>query len=91
MEQLRLSTQLVEELKGVLCAADERARNNVVTAQYLAAIIGYLVGQQQGLSTDDKQQLHEELSAFIKHVMDDVAQTTAQRQQAFGIWRPGES
>ena len=95
MEQLKLSEKLVEELRQVLISVDNRASDPYVMVQYLAAIIGYLVGRQE-ISTAQKSEIHEELSAFTKHVMDDIDQSVRQRKhqssptEAFGIWRPGD-
>ncbi len=95
MEQLKLSDKLVEELRRVLVSVDNRASDPYVMVQYLAAIIGYLVGRQE-ISMAQKSEIHEELSAFAKYVMDDIDQTLRQRKQqpspseAFGIWRPGD-
>ena len=95
MEQLKLSDKLVEELKRVMIAVDKRANDPYVMVQYLAAIIGYVVGRQE-ISMAQKSEIHEELSAFAKHVMDDIDQTVRQQKQqpssaeAFGIWRPGD-
>ena len=96
MDQIKLSDRLVNELKAVLIAEDERARDSYVTMQYLAAIMGYLLGKQ-GIAMEQKLEVYTELSAFAKHVMDDIDQTMQRSKQqagsseAFGIWRPGDS
>ena len=95
MEQLKLSEQLIRDLQQVLVSVDERANDPFNMVQYLAAVIGYQIGRQN-ISTQQKQQLHQELSAFVKHVIDDIDQTLQRREhqatsgQAFGIWKPGD-
>ena len=96
MDQIKLSDRLIDDLQAVLVAADEHAKDAYVTMQYLAAIMGYLVGKQR-ISMQQKQEILTELSAFAKHVTEDVDQTLTTRKQqagaseAFGIWRPGDS
>ena len=96
MDQIKLSDRLIDDLQAMLIAEDEHAKDAYVTMQYLAAIMGYLVGKQ-GIATQQKQEVLMELSAFAKHVMDDIDQTIQRRKQptgtseAFGIWRPGDS
>ncbi len=92
MSQLKLSDKLINEIQADLVSVDERAQDPYVMLQYLAAIQGYVVGRQQ-IETVDKRQIQEELSAFTKHVMDDVDNSMRQRNQqprgeALGIWRP---
>lgn len=97
MEQLKLSDRLIEDLQRVLISSDDRAKDAYIMVQYLAAVMGYVVGKQE-ISTPEKAEIHEHLSAFAKHVMDDIDQTLQQRGQqstasaaeAFGIWKPGD-
>lgn len=92
MSQLKLSDHLINEIQSDLVSADKSARDPYVMLQYLAAIQGYIVGRQQ-IDSGEKRQIHEELSAFAKHVLDDVDNTIRQQSQtprgeALGIWRP---
>ena len=99
--ELKLSQPLVQKLLQDLCANDPECKNEMVACQYLAAVIGYLVGAQN-FSAEQKKEMTDELTAFVHHVMTDVAnqQVTPQQQQtpaspdpsqAFGIWRPSKS
>ncbi len=96
MDQIKLSDRLIDDLQSVLIAEDEQAKDPYVTMQYLAAIVGYLVGKQ-GITTAQKQEVLTDLNAFAAHVMGDIDQTVQKRKQqsgaseAFGIWRPGDS
>lgn len=99
MSQLKLSAQLVEQMQQMLVQHDESASDPGVASQYLAAIVGFLLGQQD-MPADRKQEILEELGAFMKHVADDVEKQRSQAapppparppQEAFGIWKPPAS
>lgn len=94
MDQLRLPKELIDKVQQVLVDEDERAKNPLLAGQYLAAIIGFIVGNHD-LPTGEKNEIMNELNAFAKYVYDDI---TKQRQvtmqpkgDAFGIWKPGDS
>lgn len=94
MDQLRLSKELIDKVQQVLVDEDERTKNPLLAGQYLAAIIGFIVGNHD-LPTGEKNEIMNELNAFAKYVYDDI---TKQRQgamqpkgDAFGIWKPGDS
>ncbi len=93
MSELKLSTKLVQGIQGVVIDQDERARDVGVLLQYLAAVMGYLMGNQN-TSDHDRQAFMDELKAFAQHVMDDCAQQQRQRrqapQEAFGYWDPND-
>ncbi|MBT8112502.1 MAG: hypothetical protein KJO81_12170 [Gammaproteobacteria bacterium] len=93
MDQLKLSRELIEKIEKVLVEEDERAKNPLLAGQYLAAIIGFIVGNHD-LPSGEKNEIMNELNAFAKYVYDDI---TKQRQQtmqpvgeSFGIWKPGD-
>jgi len=57
--------------------------------QYLSAIIGFLLGQEE-MSEPQKQEVLEELLAFAGQVAADVTrQKSEQMQSASGVWKPG--
>ncbi|MBX2839731.1 MAG: hypothetical protein KTR35_22935 [Gammaproteobacteria bacterium] len=94
MSELQLSAQLVQQIQDVITKHDESASDPGVTSQYLAAIIGFLLGQQ-AIPEQQKTEIIENLGAFMKHVADDVAKQSQQKappppppQDAFGIWKP---
>lgn len=95
MSELQLSATLVQQIQDVITKHDESASDPGVTSQYLAAIIGFLLGQQS-ISEQQKTDIIDNLSAFMKHVADDVAKQSQQQapppppppQEAFGIWKP---
>ncbi len=92
MDQLQLSQQLINSVQDALMAADERARDPLVAMQYMSAIIGYALGKVN-MTTADKQDALEQLSALTRYVMEDVQrqqQARAPAGEVFGIWRPGD-
>ena len=96
MSELKLSAQLVNDVQALLQQHDEHATDPGVTSQYLCAVVGFLLGQQE-MPQDKKDEIIENLGAFIKHVADDVGRQSAKsappppappQQEAFGIWKP---
>ncbi len=94
MDQLKLSKELIDKIQQILVDEDERAKNPLLAGQYLAAVIGFIVGNHD-LPTGEKNEIMNELNAFAKYVYDDI---TRQRQvgmrpkgEAFGIWKPGDN
>lgn len=79
----------------MLAKHDSAAEDPGVASQYLAAVIGFLLGQQE-MPSDQKREILEELAAFTTHVANDVDEQRRQpppppappQQQAFGIWKP---
>jgi len=96
MSELKLSHELVNELRSVVNKHDDKAQDPGVASQYLCAVVGFLLGQQD-MPEERKKSLVEELSAFMQHVVDDVgrqqkapppAAAPPPPQEAFGIWKP---
>ncbi len=96
MSELKLSHELVNELTAIVKKHDDKADDPGVTSQYLCAVVGFLLGQQD-MPTERKKSLVDELGAFMQHVVDDVSrqhQAPAAStpppppQDAFGIWKP---
>ncbi len=95
MSELQLSAKLVKDLQDVIAAHDPSATDPGVTSQYLCAVVGFLLGQQE-MPEQQKTEVIDNLGAFIKHVADDVAKQSQQAkpppppppQDAFGIWKP---
>ena len=94
MSELQLSTKLINEIQAVLEQHDAGAKDPGVCSQYLCAVVGYLLGQQD-MPQAQKTEVLDELSAFMKHVVDDVSQQQSKPAKpapppidAFGIWKP---
>ena len=91
MEPLKLSDELVADLQGVLASHDERAKDGGVAIQYYAAVMGYVLAQQD-YSIAQKKEFLEQLNAFSHHVFDDcVSQSQPVTDDAMGKWRPGDA
>ena len=90
MSQLKLSTQLVEQMHQFLIQHDENAQDPGVASQYMCAVVGCLLGQQ-GMPEVQKEEILEQLFAFTRHVADDIAQqmSAPPPQAEVGIWKPG--
>ncbi|MDE0250667.1 MAG: hypothetical protein OXK72_06630 [Gammaproteobacteria bacterium] len=93
MDQLKLSKELIENIQRILVDADERAVNPLMAGQYLAAILGFIVGNHN-LPSGEKNEIMNELVAFTKYVYEDVIRqrenTMRPQGEAFGIWKPGD-
>lgn len=91
MSQLQLSGKLIKDVRDLLAAHDSAAEDPGVASQYLSAVIGFLLGQED-MPEPKKQEVLEELMAFANHVAADVQrQKTDQAQSASGVWKPGMS
>ena len=90
MSQLNLSTQLVSQMHQFLIQHDDNARDPGVASQYLCAVVGCLLGEQN-MPEAQKQEILEQLFAFTRHVAQDIAQQMhgAPPQAEVGIWKPG--
>ncbi len=95
MSELQLSGKLINDIKAVLEQHDAGAKDPGVCSQYLCAVVGYMLGQQD-MPPTQKIEVLDELNAFMKHVVDDVSQQQQPKQaapapppiDAFGIWKP---
>ena len=90
MSQLKLSTQLVSQVHDFLIQHDENAQDPGVASQYMCAMVGCLLGQQD-MSESQKEEMLEQLFAFARHVTQDIAQQmhAPPPQAEVGIWKPG--
>ena len=93
MSQLQFSAQLVRSLHQLIVDHDDNAEDQGIAAQYLAAAIGFMLGEQ-AMDQLQKRDVLEQLFAFAQHVVDDVEkqkQMVPPKQNAFGVWKPGRS
>lgn len=89
----------MQQLLTTLVEHDERAEEDSVATQYLAGTIGFLLGREERLTREQKDEILQELAAFAGRVVEDVeshrGQEEAPQQQqpqageAEGVWRPG--
>ncbi len=89
MSELQLSDQLIRSVQETLKKHDQRSEDELIAVQYLAAIIGLVIGKQS-LPAQEKKEFLEHLYAFSNQVLDDTTQDMQQPtpQEAFGIWKP---
>jgi len=82
--------QLVKQMHESLIQHDENAKDPGVASQYLCAVVGCLLGQQD-MPAQQKEEILEQLFAFTRHVADDIAQQVSAPppQAEVGIWKPG--
>lgn len=104
-QELQLSIDMVRDLQERLKENDERCADPGVASQYLAAVIGFLLGQISA-ETDQKKEFLRQLQEFAAGVIDDVeaqqemqsaqpgsgvgAAEGPQEQQKSGIWTPDD-
>lgn len=85
---IQLSSEMISDLKAVITKADPAAENDLYFMQYLSAVTGYVLAQQDqpGL---DKKGLLDDLTHFMGQVLQQVEQDMKPPEDAFGIWKPG--
>jgi len=103
-QELQLSVELVRDLQERIKQDDARAADAGVTAQYLAAVMGFLLGQINA-ETDKKKEFLQQLHEFAAGVVDDVeaqqemqsaqpgggnGQAVPGPEETSGIWTPGD-
>ncbi len=92
-DEFQLSDDLFQDLKAALIEHDSRASDDLLAAQYFAAMTGYIMAHQQ-MAPPKKRELLGQLNEFSGYVLDQVEQQTMPpppSQDAFGIWRPGDA
>lgn len=92
MSELKLSKELIDDLKQRMEQNDPEAADPVTFAQYLSAIMGYTVSDITA-PADKLRDLVEQLGTFSMQVFDQEMQKKEAPplmpgQEAFGIWRP---
>jgi hypothetical protein len=97
MSDIQLSPELFQRIQQAIIEQEPEAQQDSgVMMQYLAALMGYILGSQQGMPSHTKEEFMEELSDFARHVMRDADAKVQQQRQtqaanAFGIWTPPAS
>lgn len=91
-DSLQLSGDMIQRLQEVLVESDPRAKEPIVTVQYLAAVTGFLVAQMSDPIAQRKDYL-QQLAEFTHSVFLDVEsrkRPAQPPQEASGVWRPGD-
>ena len=90
MEPLKISDELIAELQNVIVKHDERAKDGGVAIQYYAAIIGFVLAQQE-YPMDQKKEFLNHLFGFANHVFEDNSRPSQPPPvEAMGKWKPGD-
>ena len=87
---IQLSSEMISDIKSVVIKNDPAADNDLYFMQYLSAITGYVLAQQDQPDLD-KKGLLDDLSQFMGQVLDQVEQDMKPAEDAFGVWKPGDS
>lgn len=87
---IQLSSEMISDIKAVVMKNDPAADNDLYFMQYLSAITGYVLAQQEQPDLDKKGLLGD-LSHFMGQVLDQVEQDMKPPEDAFGVWKPGDS
>ena len=92
MADIQLSSQLFQDIQQAVQRQHPEADQGVVM-QYLAAVLGYMLGSQRDMPAADRDAFMDELCGFARHVYEDLAQRQQQQTQvasapAFGYWIP---
>lgn len=94
MADIQLSSQLFQDIQQAVLKQEPEADQGVVL-QYLAAVMGYMLGNQRDMQPEDREAFMDELCGFARHVYIDLTsreqqQPAAPAGQAFGIWEPSK-
>lgn len=92
MADIQLSSQLFQDIQQAV-ARQHPGADQGTTMQYLAAVMGYMLGSQRSMSDAQADEFMDELCGFAKHVVEDMKRQAQQQQaqpsqQAFGYWEP---
>lgn len=94
MADIQLSSQLFQDIQQAVTRQHPGADQGTVM-QYLAAVMGYLLANQRQMDAEQKDGYMDELCAFARQVLADVAQQETRQQaaqaQAFGYWEPAKA
>lgn len=93
MSQVNLTAQLVRQIEDIVKKHDEQAQDPSFVSQYLAAVIGFLLGEVD-MPKERKTEVLEQLMQFSQHVCTDVENKKESQikdsEQTMGVWKPGD-
>ena len=87
---IQLSSEMISDIKSVVMKSDPAADNDLYFMQYLTAITGYVLAHQDQPGLDKKAMI-DDFSHFMAQVLTQVEEDMKPAEDAFGIWKPGES
>ncbi len=86
---IQLSSELIADIKSVVQKHDHQAENDLYFMQYLVAVTGFVLAQQDQPGMD-KKALLADLNHFMGQVHDQVERDMKPAEDAFGVWKPGD-
>ena len=91
-EELKLTQELIQDIQAAIGKHDANASDDMISVQYMAASIGFLVGHMN-MSPAQENEVLDQLTAIEKHIIGQIRPQpmAPPQQEAFGIWRPGDS
>lgn len=87
---IHLSSELISDIKAVVVKHDPQAENDLYLMQYMVAVTGYVLADQDHPGMD-KKALLADLGHFMGQVHDQVERDRKPAEDAFGIWKPGDN
>ena len=87
---IQLSSEMISDIKSVVAKHDPAAENDLYFMQYLSAVTGYVLAHQDQPGVDKKSLLGD-LSHFMGQVLAQVENDMKPPEDAFGVWKPGDS
>lgn len=91
MSEMQLSPKMLEDTQAAISAHDPSASDDLICIQYLAALQGMMLAQMSA-PQDQREDIAGQLADFTRHVMEQMSRPPVPPpQEAFGIWKPGQS
>lgn len=94
MATIQITDKLMSDIMDVIVNHDKEAIDAGIGAQYMSALVGYMVARYPSTNIQ-KKEIMSHLAQFSEHVMlDNMApdEPTAEStpDEALGIWKPGD-
>ena len=93
MSEVNLTAKLVRQIEDIVKQHDEQAQDPGFISQYLAATIGFLLGEVD-MPKERKTEVLEQLMQFSQYVCTDVEDKKESQikdsEQTMGVWKPGD-
>jgi len=96
MATIQITDKLMSDIMDVIVNHDKDAIDAGIGAQYMSALIGYMVARYPSTNTQ-KKEIMSHLAQFSEHVMldnmaanesTDTPDAEPENNEAFGVWKP---
>ncbi len=96
MATIQITDKLMNSIMDVIVDHDKEAIDAGIGAQYMSALIGYMVARYPSTNTQ-KKEIMSHLAQFSEHVMlDNIADDASTdkpdaepaQEESFGVWKP---